>query len=93
MHCPATKGTTLQVLWECSSHPETKKKSTKTNKKTPADKEHDQTLAPKQAVQEGWLKKVLLHRRKTTPVVKPVVMKEMYIFTGSTWKKELVQQF
>lgn len=62
---------TTQVLWECSSHPETEKTLTKTNtKKTPADKVHDQTLAPKQSLQEGWLKKVLPHGRKTIPINK-----------------------
>lgn len=65
------------------------------HKKTPADEEHDLTLAAKQSVQEGWIKKVLLHERKTTPInkISGQDLKEMYIFTGQTWEKELLKQF
>jgi len=77
-HIPST----MQVLWEFSFHPETEKLNK--NKKSPADKADDQTLAPKQSVQEGQLEKALLHGRRTTPnnKISGQDLKEMHIFNG-----------
>lgn len=70
LHCPATKGTMLQVLHTyCGTvhhilRPDEPNKNQGT--KPSADKEHDPTLSPKQSGQEAWWN----NGKKTTAINK-----------------------
>lgn len=88
LHCPATKGTTLQVLHTYNGSVHHILRLNKPNKnrgtKPSADKEHDLTLPPKQSGQEEWLNKVLLYGRKITAInkISGQDLKQIYVFAG-----------
>lgn len=85
LHCPATKGTTLQVLHTYNGSVQRLNKPNKNRGTKPsADKEHDLTLPPKQSGQEEWLNTVLLYGRKTTAInkISGQDLKQIYVFAG-----------